>query len=203
MGEHEQNRRREIIEAALRVFSRHGFHKATIKQIADEAGLKSPALIYWYFKNKHDLFQVVISESSPLIGMVNRRSDLSDLLDRLPEEVLPLIAQSYYKSFDSPNTVRMFRLLISEAARDPEMGNVFAEAGMFKVLHFVVAYLQRQIELGRLQPHDPQVGARSFLGMLMAYILSREVIPHLRAGLPEVERYVEQAVAIFLDGLRA
>jgi AcrR family transcriptional regulator len=41
----EPDRRGQILEAALRVFAERGFHKARIKEIAREAGIKSPALI--------------------------------------------------------------------------------------------------------------------------------------------------------------
>ncbi len=53
------DRHQQIIEAALRVFAKEGFHQATIKKIASGAGIKSPASIYWYFKDKDDLFQAV------------------------------------------------------------------------------------------------------------------------------------------------
>ncbi|MFW5691451.1 MAG: TetR/AcrR family transcriptional regulator, partial [Chloroflexota bacterium] len=41
------DRREAILRAALKVFSQHGFHKASIKQIAHAAGLKSTSHIYW------------------------------------------------------------------------------------------------------------------------------------------------------------
>ena len=54
----EQTRRQQILDAALRVFAREGYHKASIRHIALEAGLKSPPLLYWYFKDKNELFKV-------------------------------------------------------------------------------------------------------------------------------------------------
>ena len=50
------DRRTQILEAALEVFSTKGFHKATNKDIASAAGGMSPGLIYHYFKDKEDLF---------------------------------------------------------------------------------------------------------------------------------------------------
>jgi AcrR family transcriptional regulator len=58
-----QTEKREIIlEAALDVFSTHGFRGATIDQIADAAGMSKPNLLY-YFKGKEDIFE---SADSPL-----------------------------------------------------------------------------------------------------------------------------------------
>jgi AcrR family transcriptional regulator len=64
----EPDRRREILEAALRVFSERGFHGATIKEIAREAGIRSSALIYWYFEDKEDLFGEVLASHVPWCG---------------------------------------------------------------------------------------------------------------------------------------
>ncbi len=200
MGKQQPHRRQQILEAALRVFARDGFHKATIKQIASEAKLKSPALIYWYFKDKNELFQAVLIQLSPLI---NKTPSFEALMDHPPEEVLPLIARTFFSTFDNPDTVRLFRIFISEVARSPEVGNHFAQSGIMMALNFLIVYLQRQVDLGRLRPHDPQSSARSFMGTLVIYMMGREIFPPLRAGLPDPERYVQEVAAIFLDGLRS
>jgi AcrR family transcriptional regulator len=63
----EVDRRAQILGAALKEFSTKGFKGATIKSIAREAGLQSPALIYWYFPDKEALFREVL-ESQIQIG---------------------------------------------------------------------------------------------------------------------------------------
>jgi TetR/AcrR family transcriptional regulator len=195
----EPDRRREILEAALRVFSERGFRGATIKEIAREAGIRSSALIYWYFEDKDDLFRAILTEFLPV---VRRVADTAELMDRPPEEVLQLIAGIFLDTFDDPTTVRLFRVTLSAAAASPgEIGQALEKAQR-EVLGFVTTYLQRQVDLGRLRLHDPQSAARSFVGMLIVYVLSREVFLHLRDGLPDKEQYVKNVVGIFLDGLR-
>ncbi|MAS13294.1 MAG: TetR family transcriptional regulator [Nitratireductor sp.] len=55
-----QREKRELIgEAALEVFSQHGFRGSTIDQIADAAGMSKPNLLY-YFKNKEEIFATLI-----------------------------------------------------------------------------------------------------------------------------------------------
>ncbi|MCB0032608.1 MAG: helix-turn-helix transcriptional regulator, partial [Anaerolineales bacterium] len=54
-------RRNQILEAATAVFAERGFHKATIRAIAQHAGI-ADGTIYNYFKNKTDL----------LIGILDR-----------------------------------------------------------------------------------------------------------------------------------
>ncbi len=196
----ESFRRGQILEAALRVFAERGFHGATIKEIAREAGIKSPALIYWYFEDKGALFRSVLAEFSPLIRQI---ADPEALMDRPPEEVLPLLARAHLDSFDDPVVVRLLRISLSEAALDPEeAGSEFFGGAQKMLLDFFVAYFRRQIELGRLRRHDSQSAARSFFGNIIVYILSREIFPRLKEGLPDKEQYVTNVVDIFLDGLR-
>jgi len=193
------DQRQRILEAAKRVIAREGFQRATIQKIAQEAGLKSPSLIYWYFESKKELFQTMMESMSPILSQLQ---SLWTRIDDPPEDVLLLIARAYLDTFDNPNIRQLFRIFFSEAALVPETANNFAEKAVL-MLNFVVAYLEHQIEIGRLRPHNTQSGARSFIGSLVVYILGRELFLPLRAGLPEPELYAREVVNIFLRGLSA
>jgi TetR/AcrR family transcriptional regulator, mexJK operon transcriptional repressor len=195
----EPERRRQILEAASRVFSQKGFGGASMRAIAREAGIKQP-LIYWYFEGKEDLFRAVLSELSPLF---ERMENPEDLMDRPPEEVLSLIASMELGSYDDPKLVRLFRIVIAESALNPEGSGRYLEESQSAVLGFLAAYLRRQIELGRLKAHDAESAARSFFGAQIFYFLAREVFPHMKEGLPDQERYIENVVGVFLDGLQS
>jgi len=192
-------RRRQILEAALKVFSEKGFGGASMRAIAREAGINQP-LIYWYFEGKEDLFGAVVSELS---GLVRRSGDPQALMDRPPEEVLPLVAGIELDSYDDPRVARLLRVIFAESALDPEASARMVGEVQGRILSFLVAYLTRQVELGRLKAHNPESVARSFFGSLVFYMLSREVFPHLAEGLPEKDEYVRDVVGTFLDGLGA
>jgi AcrR family transcriptional regulator len=198
MTETDKNRRDEIIQAALRVFAREGFHKATIKQIGKEAGLKSPSLIYHYFTDKEELLLAVMNSLTPVFNLADNAEAMFDLP---PEMLLTMMARGFFMAIGNPDAVRMMKIVLSEAIHSPETIIPIAQNSV-SIMNFLVAYLGRQIELGRLRPHDLQVSTRVFMGMFMAYMLTREVITPLAEGLPEAERYAEEAVAIFLGGLR-
>lgn len=51
---------KKILEAALEVFSQNGFRGSTIDQIAEEAGMSKPNLLY-YFKSKQDIHETLLS----------------------------------------------------------------------------------------------------------------------------------------------
>ena len=190
-------RRQQILAAARRAFAKEGFHRTTIQKIALEAGLKSPSLVYWYFESKKKLFQAMAEELSPVLAQL---PSFWERIEDPPEDTLLLIAKTFLGTFDNPEARQFFRIFLSEAPRVPETANNFAEK-MVLVLNFLIAYLEHQIDMGRLRPHNTQSSARSFTGSLVVYLMGREIFMPLRAGLPAQELYAQEVVNIFLKGL--
>src|SRR5258708_1701076 len=119
-------RRAQILDAALHVMAEHGFRGASIKRIAEQAGLKSPALIYWYFKDKQALLEAMLDSMAPFLAIV---SDQEALLDQPPQQVLPRIVAGFLRTVQQPTIGRFVRLLLSESARHPRLWKFFAERG--------------------------------------------------------------------------
>jgi TetR/AcrR family transcriptional regulator len=195
----EVDRRAQILEAAFEEFSAKGFKGATIKSIARAAGLQSPALIYWYFPDKEALFREVLGTRVPVLRAVR---DPAGLLDLPPEEVLPMIARRYLSTFDNPAAQRMVRLMVGEAMRRPEIAEIFGNVVIRRVIEFLKSYMARQIELGRLRPHDVRSSARAFMGMLLPQAGGKLFLPVLREDGLSDEEHVENVIRIFMEGLR-
>ena len=194
----ESDRRAQILEAAFEEFSAKGFKGATIKSIARTAGLQSPALIYWYFPDKEALFREVLEARIPVLRTVR---DPAGLLDLPPEKVLPTIARGYLSTFDNPAAQRMVRLMVGEAMRRPEIAEIFGNTVIKRVLGFLKSYMARQIELGRLRPHDVRSSARAFMGMLLPQAGGKVFFTAIREDGLTDEEHIEVAVGIFLRGL--
>lgn len=194
----EPDRRAQILEAAFEEFSAKGFKGATIKSIAQVAELQSPALIYWYFPDKEALFREVLESRIPVLRTVR---DPAGLLDLPPEKVLPTIARGYLSTFDDPAAQRMVRLMVGEAMRRPEIAEIFGNTVIKRVLGFLKSYMARQIELGRLRPHDVRASARAFMGMLLPQAGGKVFFPAIREDGLTDEEHIQAAVGIFLRGL--
>src|SRR6185295_16365841 len=115
------DRRQQIIEGALKVFSTKGFHKATNKDIAEAAGGISPGLIYWYFKDKQDLFLSIIRERATILQLADHPERLMDLP---PRAALALIAKAYMDALSAPGNIAFFRIMIGEVFRFPQIGEM-------------------------------------------------------------------------------
>ncbi len=195
----EPDRRNQILDAALEEFAAHGFRGATIKRIAQRAKLRSQALIYWYFPAKEALFQAVLGQHLPIVQMV---LDPAPLLDRPPEEVLPLLARTYLATADRPGAQRLVRLLAPELIRRPEIADAVGGPLIATILDFIKTYLAHQVELGRLRPHDVRASARAFIGMILPQLGGKLFLPALQADGLTDEEHIQTIVAIFLRGLR-
>lgn len=195
------NRRQSILEAALRVFSVHGFHKASIKLIAKEANIKSSALIYHYFADKKDVLTAIIHELSPAkdLPLLNDEQ-MSQLMDLPLEQVLPLLLERIIAMQDDPTIEQLLRIYFSEAVRTPEVADAVGDLQMLG-LGLLTKYLNRQIELGRLRSHNVQVTARAIVGTILVYFMTGKVFQRLSESLPEREVYIEEITKIFLDGV--
>lgn len=194
----ELDRRARILDAAFGEFSEKGFRGATIKSIARAAGLQSPALIYWYFPDKEALFREVLGAKVPVVRAV---AEPGGLMDLPPEEMLARLGRAYF-AFERIDK-RALKLVIGEAIRRPEVAEMFVRSGPARVLDFLKAYMERQIELGRLRPHDARSSARAFIGMLVPQLAGRLFFPALTEDGLTDEEHLETAVDIFLRGLRA
>ena len=191
------NRRTDIIQAAGKLFAEHGYHKATIKQIAAEANLKSSALIYWYFENKEALLTAVLTSNIQL-------SEIADVPEQIfqhpPEVVLPQLLHMHVSLLDNPEMRKVVRIVVPEAMRNKTLSDQLAKA-INPVFDMIQAYLQQQIENGRFRPHDTAISTRSLIAITVFYALNQVMLPKVGAELPEKGTYIAEAVKIFIRGL--
>ncbi|MGR3759034.1 TetR family transcriptional regulator C-terminal domain-containing protein [Roseobacteraceae bacterium NS-SX3] len=108
----QKKNRAAILNAALEVFSTHGFRGATVDQIAGEAGLSKPNLLY-YFPTKEAIFTSLLSE------LLDTWLDPLRALDpegEPMEEILAYVARKLQMSRDFPRESRLFANEIVQGA---------------------------------------------------------------------------------------
>jgi AcrR family transcriptional regulator len=194
-----EGRRQRIIDGALHVFARHGFEKATNKEIAAAAGIGSPGLIYHYFKDKSDLFREVVEQRVPLLQLLARPEALMALP---PAEALARFGRAYLRIMESREAVALMKLIIGEATRRPQVAELFNEIGPGRALRFLATYLQRQMDAGVLRRADPDIAARCFFGPLIVYVLSRELFRQPESVEMDAEALLATNLELFLRGMQ-
>ncbi len=195
MDEKSPERRQQIIEAAFRVFSRKGFKSATNREIAKEAGITS-GLLYWYFRNKEDLFRSVVETKSFLFPL-HRLTD--EMLEAPPREFFSRVGSLILGFYHSDALTAGMRLLFAEALRSRAVGELLKTRVINNGLERIALYIDYQIKRGTIRPMDPTVGARLFMGMLMSQVILGRLL-EVESTVP-IEKVVDNAVTIFLEGV--
>jgi AcrR family transcriptional regulator len=192
-------RKAAIVAAALECFARHGYEGSSNKVIAQAAGLKSAALIYHYFPSKESLFQACM-ESITTIDRVQQTLE-GNHADP-PEVYLARVAMIYLSALKEERIATLIPMVFSASQSHPELLPIVFGRVQKAVILPMVAYLQRQMELGTLRHLPPIVAAQQFFGPVVLRAMLRILSPELSRGVPYDEEFVAALVQAFLNGLR-
>jgi TetR/AcrR family fatty acid metabolism transcriptional regulator len=199
-----EQRKTQILTAAAKVFAAKGFERATIANIAREAGIAEGS-IYNYFKNKGDLLvsiprQVVeppVESISAAMQMIGTRAAQS------PNEVLTTIASNLVSTIRQ--NAQVFRILVSAL---PSMKQATRE----KYLNHVVPYATGTLEdFFRLQirqgvfrkDSNPRILARAFVGMFFPFVMLRELLQVEEKAVWTYDQVIAEVVPLFVRGVLA
>jgi TetR/AcrR family transcriptional regulator, mexJK operon transcriptional repressor len=193
-------RRQQIIDGALTVFAEKGFDKATNQEIAEAAGIGSAGLIYHYFESKADLLRQAVASRSPMVHIMAQKELL---LEMPPRDALRLIGSAFLTTLSDPENLHLFRIIMNEALRNPEMAEAWHRSSSRPLRSGLVDYLVAGMRAGKLRVMDPEAAANCFLGAFVTYALSGEVFGRPTAQRPNPEVMVDTVIEIFLCGMEA
>jgi TetR/AcrR family transcriptional repressor of mexJK operon len=157
-----EQKRRQILEAAAGLFLRDGFEPTTMDAIAREAGV-SKATVYAHAKNKQELFAGIVAAR---VAVIYRAMESMDAAAAAASDALNRFARQFIQMILSPEARGIYRIVVAEAPRNPELGRIFFEQGPRAVTQRLVAILEAQVASGKLTVDDPHAAAQEFLGML-------------------------------------
>jgi TetR/AcrR family transcriptional regulator len=195
-----QTEKRELIlDAALNVFSQHGFRGATIDQIAEAAGMSKPNLLY-YFKSKEDIHTTLIQRL--LETWLAPLRELDDIGDPLTE-LRGYIRRKLEMARDYPRESRLFANEILQGA--PRIMPML-EGELKTLVDEKADIIKGWMRAGRIAPTDPWHLIFSIWATTQHYadfdVQVRAVLGPRRGGdgrFEDAARFLEQ---LFLDGLK-
>jgi TetR/AcrR family transcriptional repressor of mexJK operon len=127
-----------VLSGARTIFLGHGFSAATTDMIQQAAGV-SKATVYARYPTKEALFIAVIeAECESFLGRVRELRFPSTR----PHDVLMSLAKSYMAIVLSPSALSLFRVVIAEAPRFPELARHFYLAGPRAFTDIVASHLE-------------------------------------------------------------
>jgi AcrR family transcriptional regulator len=188
--------RERILDAGLLIFAEKGFTGATTREISSEAGVNEVTL-FRHFGSKKALFAHVIQERSPLVEI---QSTVSTDTDAPVDELLQRNAMAVLRILKANR--HLFMVILGDAWRIPRMRAIIGESGVEKGIEFLSQLMRQLIVAGKLRKMDPQIAARSLIGMVQSYFMTRYLLAGKDPGPGEDERMITGFVSIFLDGTR-
>jgi AcrR family transcriptional regulator len=177
-------RRHQIVEVALRLFSERGFRGTTTKEIAQAAGV-SEAIIFRHFATKDELYTAIIdykgcaglgasptrSDDGPravvesICGCAGEAVSASD--DRAVFQSIALSMLEHHQS--DPD---FLRLLMYLALEGHTLAQTFWDKNVRVLYEFLGGYVRRRQREGALRDVDPYAAVRVFLGTIINHSLS-------------------------------
>ncbi len=191
-----EDRKEKIVQAAMRVFARKGFDRATNEDIAREAGI-TPGLIYHYFKSKRDLLKAAI-EGYPARQSLRRLPQ--ELLELPPKAMLHSIATQILEIAQDEDIVRFLRIFLPEAIHHPELSSP-GSSTILELVKFLDQALTAKMDRGELKCVDATLVAQLFVGSLLNIVLRRQIIRDPNLLKYKESEIVDTLVQMTLEGL--
>lgn len=180
-----QARQAQILEAALTVFAEKGFHKATIRDIARQAGI-ADGTVYIYFENKTALLMAIlhrVNESE------ERELDMAQLADSDIETFL-LDYLRKRLSVLTDDGMDVLRVLLPEMLTNLELREKYMEEVIMPTFALTEPYFRLMMEQGKMRPIENlslhlRIQASMVLGLLLLRLLGDKTLESDWDKLPE------------------
>ena len=166
-----EDRRDQIIDAAMQVFAQKGFIRATNKDIAREAGI-TPGLIYYYFDSKEDLLKTIIETRSPAQLMTTLPPQVFELP---PEIFIRMLILRAFSIIETDQFIQLIRMILPEVVHYTELAPIIFPM-IQRLLEFLGKYFELQMEKGALRRLDGVLTAQIMVGSVFVFVLRRQIL---------------------------
>ena len=154
-----EDKRRQLLDAAVRVFARKGFHASRVGDIAEEAGV-AHGLLYHYFKSKDQVLEAVFHENwSVLLARIASVEETDESAADQLRHIAAIVLRTW---LHLPDVVRV---VIREFGRSPELAERLGE--LTQPIDAIQRVIERGIERGEFrQDVDPRFAAAVVYGSI-------------------------------------
>ena len=191
------DKRRQILDAGVRVFARQGYHGTRVSDIADEAGV-AYGLVYHYFKSKDQVLNELFSERWSLLLAAIEETDASGAS---PRDKLRAVAAFIFDSYrHDPELMKVIIVEVTRAANSfgrthlPEIRQAYDS---------IASIVEKGQESGDFRTDiDPAFASMSFYGAI-EQLLSGWIFELIPASVEDFDSAKDLVVTTICDGLEA
>lgn len=192
----DETKRNDILNVATKLFMQQGFSTTSMEQIAKEAGI-SKLTLYSRFADKNALFTDVIARKC----RTHIPDELFDIFGTAcPREAIETVGAALFSLITSPDATAMYRMMAAEAPNNPEMTQLFYNAGPKRVKTLVREKMQYLRDTGKLNIADPDEAKEFFCALFSGSDLYMRNLLNIGEKPTEEQRndYVKRAVDFFM-----
>jgi len=197
-----EERRMQILECAVSLFSQRGFRGTTTKEIAQAAGI-SEAMVFRHFATKEELYTAILDHKacsgtafSPcdVVAKAVAEKDDRAVFEQFAFNVLNV----------HEDDTEFHRLLLHAALEGHELAAMFWERNVRPAYEFLGSYVRTRQAEGVMVEIDPRVVVRAFVGMVIHHSLNNTLWDRKRTVLKiSNEEAARQFTNILLGGVLA
>lgn len=188
-------KRVQILTGAATVFAADGYEGASMARIAAIAGV-SKGTLYNHFDSKAALFTAYVGEKcqQTLARVFDGANHDGD-----PAEVLRGIGKRMVQMMLSDVGLAIYRVVIAEATKFPDLARGFFESGPARAIGFMADWLAEETRRGRLNVPDPAFAAEQFFNLCQTRLVLRRKLEMLPDP-PErdIDEVVDASITMFL-----
>ena len=189
------DKKRLILDAAIRVFARQGYHTCRVSDIADEAGV-AYGLVYHYFQSKDEILDTLfLGRWDVLLRAIAELDARGGSAEEKLRGVAGFILESYARD---PELMQVIIVEVTRAA------STFGRTHLGKIreAYALIAEIVRGAQGGELRPDvDPEFAAMAFYGAI-EQVLTGWIFDVLPVGDGQVETARDSIVETICRGLR-
>jgi TetR/AcrR family transcriptional repressor of mexJK operon len=184
----------KILDAAGQLFREQGYGAVSMDQIARDAGV-SKATVYAHFESKERLFASMIDHGCKtyLEGIVPAVQQLDDM-----HEALTRIARSIENFLLAPKTLGIYRVIIAEGTRFPEIANAFVQNGPLPFLKILSEFFDCANKRGLLNVPNTRLASHQLVWLVRGPLYMRRILNLDLPNEPGVDDVVEGAVNMMM-----
>ena len=187
-------RRAEILAGASALFFEKGYGRTSMDDVLNVIG-GSKRTLYNHFKGKEELFAAIVSD---VLHRVLTTLEWKET--RGFRANLQAMGTRYLEALFMPETLALYRAMISEAAFFPKLGKTFFENGPITRTRSFVEFFEAQNRLGKLVVREPDTAAKHFVGMLRADYHLAALLTGRKFSARQIREIVEEAVDTLMEG---
>lgn len=191
------NTKREVLEAALELFSVQGFEATSIFQIAGAVGIRKASL-YSHFESKQAILDALVKE---VLGQyaehsIFARTDWEKNAEKLPltpDEAVEMIRGQIQYIIHDPYISRARKMLMIEQFQNQELAKLQTKQNYSDVMRYFTGLIKCLIQKGILAEDDPEIMAAQFCLPISVWINLCDREPEREPEVMElVSRHIRQ-----------